>query len=199
MTQSLFEICIQRIEMTHRSLIETTEDLTEDQFSWVPGSHAPPSGWHLWHIARWTDRVQASFPAADGAPVGEVWEDGQYCAAWGLNPTSLGVLQSGLGMDQQAAVEVVRQAGQARILAYAKRSFAACDSALDRLCAADLETIRDSISAFHIDENQRVVPAPPANTTVAADLAFHFSHASRHLGMIEGLRGALGLHGTASV
>lgn len=35
-------------------------------------------------------------------------------------------------------------------------------------------------------------------TTIGADLGFHLSHASRHLGMMEGLRGLLDRPGTAT-
>ena len=41
--------------------------------------------------------------------------------------------------------------------------------------------------------------APGAETTVAADLAFHMSHTNRHLGMMEALSGLLERRGTVTV
>ncbi len=46
--------------------------------------------------------------------------------------------------------------------------------------------------------SKEVSDAPGVETTVAGDLGFHLSHANRHLGMIEALRGVLGIKGTAT-
>lgn len=199
MTGGLAEITLARIQGTHQMLLLTTKELAETGFAWVPGPQAPPIGWHLWHIARWTDRLQASFPAADGGAGKELWEEEKVVASWGLNPKSLGVLQSGLAMQAQTAAEMVEKVGQARIVDYAKRTFAACDAVLDRLAPTDFAIMRDSIRAFRIDGNGQIIATDPPQKTVADDLAFHLSHTNRHLGMIEGLRGALGLSGSASV
>ena len=64
---------------------------------------------------------------------------------------------------------------------------------------ADLDWVRPNIAAWKLDEDGRVVAAPAAETPLVTDLYYHYGHAARHLGMIEGLRGAQGIHGTASV
>ena len=78
-------------------LRRTVENLTEAQFTRVPGETAPPIGWHLWHIARWGDRFQATLADRD-APA-EIWVTDGLPEACGLDPAELGVLQLGMGMD----------------------------------------------------------------------------------------------------
>ena len=58
----IFDTLVQRICTTDAYLLPVTDDLTDEQLSKRPSQTAPPIGWHLWHIARWADRFQASFP-----------------------------------------------------------------------------------------------------------------------------------------
>jgi hypothetical protein len=62
MTEPMATVVIQRIERTHGWPLKVTEDLTDEGLRQQFAATAPPAGWHLWHIARWADRVQASFP-----------------------------------------------------------------------------------------------------------------------------------------
>ncbi len=199
MGQSLAEVTVQRIHLTHRLLIQVAQDLTEGDFGWVPSPFAPPIGWHLWHIARWTDRLQASITMADQGSGNETWTSERFVARWQLDPEVLGVLQTGIGMEPQAAADLVHLVGQQPIVGYAQCTFAACDVALDRLDSAEMDKVRASICAFRVDVTKRAFAAPPPMKTVANDLAFHLSHSSRHLGMIEGLRGVLRLRGAGGV
>ncbi len=198
MSQSLSEVTIARILMTHQMLIQLTEALSEAQFGWQPGPQAPPIGWHLWHMARWADRVQASFPTVSGDTECEIWEAEQLLQRWELDGATLGALQTGTSMNHQTATRLVHDVGQLRLLDYARRSFAALDAIVTRLQPDEFDTTRTSVRAFRINEQRRAVAAPAPETTMASDLMFHLHHASRHLGIIEGLIGAQGLDGTAS-
>jgi hypothetical protein len=195
---SALDVAVYRIHATHRMLLALTEELPEAQFCWVPGPMAPPIGWHLWHIARWADRVQASFPAASGAPSAQIWEEEELVHRWELDRAMLGPLQVGLGMQPQAANRLVQDVGQARHLDYARRSFGACDAAVARLQPGDFELPRVSVKAFCFGGRWDPMEAPPGETTVASELMFHSHHGGRHLGMIEALLGVQGLDGTAS-
>jgi hypothetical protein len=53
----LTRVAIKRIHRTHEWLLCVTEELTEEQWAWVPSSTAPSISWHFWHIARETDRL----------------------------------------------------------------------------------------------------------------------------------------------
>jgi hypothetical protein len=75
--------------------------------------------------------------------------------------------------------------GKSILLEYARAAFAAADRAVDLLEDDQLE--------------QRGVDVYGRENSVGYVLLVHLSHASRHLGMIECLRGIQGLHGTATV
>lgn len=197
--RTFIELTLWRIQMSHNMLIELTESLTEAQASWVPGPHAPPIGWHLWHMARWTDRMQSAWPTPEGAAAREIWVQDDYVARWELDPVCLGVMQAGIGSTPAAAWQLVHEVGMARHLAYARRCFAAWAAVSEQIRAVDPATVRTGVRAFRVNEKRQVVDAPAPQVTVADDLLFHLHHAARHVGMIEGLLGAQGLKGTASV
>jgi hypothetical protein len=196
--QSLIEVTIARTHMTHKMMLEVTERLTEAQFCWEPGPLAPPIGWHLWHMARWADRIQAAWFSYTGVPKEEMWEQEAIALRWEVDPATLGTLQTGMSMEHQNAVRLVQEVGMERHLDYARRCFDACDAAIDRFQPKDFDTIYTSVKAYRINEQRLVVYTPPAQVTLASDIMFHLHHASRHLGMIEGLIGAQGVDGTAS-
>jgi DinB superfamily len=180
---------IQRIQRTHGWLLKVTEDLPDEGLRRQFAATAPPASWHLWHIARWADRVQASFP---NHPFGatwqwdhgrQIWFREELGGGWGLEPKALGILQTGAGMtDEAASAPVVPGPGEG-LRAYARQVFEAVDALVVGLDAGSLNEGRNSIIELTTDEHtQAMSEAPGAETTIAADLAFHLSHASRHLG-----------------
>ena len=56
MSNTMLKYSCNTIHWLHEALLRVTEELTPEQFCWLPGPEAPPIGWHLWHIARWADR-----------------------------------------------------------------------------------------------------------------------------------------------
>lgn len=202
MTDVATALIVQRIRRTHGWLLGVSEELTPEQFARRLAPTATPAGWHLWHIARWADRLQASGPDRPAAeqsrwdPALQIWTRDKLATAWGLNPGRLGILETGPGMtdDDAAAVASV---GKDAVLDYARRAFLAADEAAVKLGdVAHAE--RNSIQEYRIDEDRRITEVAGARVAVASDLAFHLSHGSRHLGCIEALRGLLDMHGTAT-
>lgn len=191
---------------THQAMIEYTEDLTEEQFSQQPSATAPPIAWHLFHIARWADRLQASFPNrppnGNHQPdlPGQIWLIEDLATQWDHLPASLGWLDTGSGMPVDQAVALAG-VGQPRLLDYARRSFAAADQAVAVLSDdALLEARHSIIPELQIDSNGEIKTTGPREVTILFDLMFHTSHASRHIGMIEALRGAMfSIPGTATI
>ena len=180
----------ERLAKTHAQLLEIVADLSEDQVGWRPELHAPPIGFHLWHMARWADRVQATLPTmsvALGARLGaggEVWEINALARQWGWQNEQLGYGQTGMELSDELAAEL--QLPPRDVLAeYARQAFAAAD----RACAA----LDDQLL------QERGVDIYGRENSVAYVLLVHLSHAGRHLGMIEALRGVCGLRGTATV
>ncbi len=195
---------IRGIQVAQRLILKSTEGLPAEHFAEALSHQSPPVGWHLWHVARWADRLQATFSdppsgAAEASPLpDEVWVAGDLAAAWGLEPGTLGVLQTGTAMEVAAAASVLR-AGKDTLLAYARQAFDRLDGALAALEPRYFAGTRESVKAFRVADGV-VLEAAGEQTTAAADLAFHFAHTNRHLGMIEALRGTLaGAPGTATV
>ena len=56
-----------RTAQVHELIVKVTSDLSDEQLTRRPGdvapSVAPTIAWHLWHIARWADVLQASLPS----------------------------------------------------------------------------------------------------------------------------------------
>jgi hypothetical protein len=205
MADPSFGLIIERIQRTHGWLLKATEELTAEEVACRFGRTAPPIGWHLWHISRWADRLQASLPNPPFTPderwdpQRQLWVKEDLAREWGLDPESLGILEAGPGMDHDAAASVGRIRRE-RLLDYARRVFGSVDQTIAVLRSVDVEADRNSIVEFRVDERGgQLTEMSGARTTVAADLAFHLSHASRHLGMIEALRGLLDRSGTATL
>lgn len=190
--------------MAHAGLIRATEPLDESDFCRRFGATAPPIGWHLWHIGRWADRVQASLPRSDDPegyrpnPNNGIWEQERLAAEWDLDSSTLGTLETGVGMGHEDAASLPNTVGKANIVEYARRTFALLDDALRSLESDRFGDVRPSVMEFEV-RNGEVHKARGKETTIAADLAFHSSHVNRHLGMIEALRGLLNQDGSITI
>jgi hypothetical protein len=180
----------ERLAKTHARLLAIVADLSEDQFGWRPDLHAPPIGFHLWHMARWADRVQATLPAMSAAlgqrlgPGGEIWTTQALARQWGWPAEALGYGQTGMELGDELAAEL-RLPPKPILVGYARQAFSAADRTFG---AIDDQLLQERGTDIY----GRV-------SSVGYVLLVHLSHASRHLGTIEGLRGVQGLRGTATV
>ena len=150
------------------------------------GPTAPPPGFHLWHMARWADRMQALATAAVpslGPAQQELWVRERIAEAWRL-AVPLGTFDSGMEMGDEMAARLVLP-GKAALVDYATRAFAAAQRAFT--------SVRDE------DLDRRGKDLYGNEGSVASLLVGHLQHLSRHLGMIEALVGVSGASGTASV
>jgi hypothetical protein len=197
-------VIVQRIQRTHGWLLKVARDLDDDLLARQFGPAAPAIGWHLWHIARWADRIQATFPnhpfeaGRRWDRARQIWFAGTIAERWKLDPATLGILQTGVGMAFEAAALVPR-AGKAGLIPYAGQCFGALDAALAALVPEQMSDTRNSVMEFTADsQGLPISEGEGPRTTIGADLGFHLSHASRHLGMMEGLRGLLDRPGTAT-
>ena len=206
MTNTIENSFGQRIQRTHHSIIKVTADLTDEQFAQQPSQTAPPIGWHLFHSARWTDRLQASLSlksSESNQPVDlskQIWTVESLAAEWGLPPTDLGFLETGIGMTINDAVSVALL-GKSPLLDYARRTFAKAEQVIAELNVEQLQQLHPSIfPQVQVSPTGQLTVSGERNVTVLDDLLFHISHAGRHLGMIEALRGVLfTIAGTASL
>ena len=162
---------------THDGVLRLATDLTDDQIRWRPGPHAPAIGFHVWHLARWADHDRSLI---DGTT--QLWESRDLAASWGLASTGLGKAGSGTEMGDDASEALVLPPKDV-LLEYVRATFDALDTTLGLVSPQGLDA-----------------PAGPSgNASPLSDFLFVFvTHDNRHLGMIEALRGLLGLSGTAS-
>jgi hypothetical protein len=195
------------IAWTHQAILRLVQDLSDEMLAQPPSATAPPIGWHLFHIARWADRLQASLPnrlPADSHPsqlLDQIWFVEEVACAWEIDPNTLGWLETGPGMTIEDAV-IVASVGRARLTAYAEQVFQAADEALQQLHDHNLMQERNCIiPGMHFNpETWTIETTGPNRGSLFDDLTFHSGHADRHLGMVEALIGAMhSVRGTATV
>ena len=189
MAQTSASLISARTTRAHEQVLRLTEDLPEAVLRWQAGPRAPAICFHVWHLARWADKVQASLPSLTPelgrrlAVAEEIWVAEALAARWGLTPGQLGGSDTGMGLDDDASA-ALRLPARDELLAYARRAFATTDQRLAAIDATDL-----------------VAPCTDLYGTpnVVGDvLLSHLGHVNRHLGMIVALRGVQGMSGTAT-
>jgi hypothetical protein len=190
----------ERNYFVHDWLVRAGDIVNAEQFAHVFSENAPPIGWHLWHMARFADRLQSKLTNMYDSKGAEIWYRDNVCQKWGLSPEDLGVFESGMGQLHKHAQFAVAQAGQPAIVAYAKAVFEACNAGISKLGDDDFDKTYYGILDYGYDgKTGKVWASDPKESTVAQDLIFHVTHGSRHMGMMEALRGLLGNAGTLSV
>jgi hypothetical protein len=167
-----------RMAITHRHLLEAAEKSTDDDLAWHPGPTSPPIAFHLWHAGRWADRWAE---AVSGKP--QRWHREGLPTKWDF-PADAGTGGTGMELpdDEAAALPFP---GRDQLTTYLRGAFSDLEQAVGAL---DDETIlRDADDLIG------------AQAPLDDSLIRHLSHVSRHLGMIEALRGLRGVHGSATV
>jgi hypothetical protein len=161
---------------THRRVIALTRDLSDEQLNRPAGPSSPSIGFHLWHLARWADYDRWQ---VDGTR--QIWHSRRLADAWGLPQSDLGQSTTGTEMADDVSGQLPLPPKDA-LLDYAAASFAALDGTLSSL-----------------ESELLLRPVRPGAPDRLLDLVFNFLiHDHRHLGMIEALRGMLGLQGSAT-
>ena len=176
---SVAELLAWRLAKGHEWILEALDPLDDAALHQQLGPRAPSIAFHAWHVARWADRVQARLDRSE-----ELWDRDSVASRWGLTDAALGKHGTGMGLDDDASAALPLP-GKDELLAYIRAAFAAADRAAAAVRDDDLETV----VIDHYDKE-----APKARIIV-----MHTGHASRHLGMIEALRGVQGERGTASL
>lgn len=175
----------------HQLALQLVEGLTDEQVAQKATPATPSIGFHLWHLARWTDDLQAII--ADRLPLVGVspnlWETEKLAAQWGLDPALLGEHQTGQLLEGDAAN--IPLPGKDAILDYARRALAAGETIAEKVDALFIE-LQQGNHAFDEQTCQRVVNARRA-------IIDFMGHDNRHLGMMEGVKGVLTGKGTATV
>jgi DinB superfamily len=178
-----------RVAVIHGEFIAAVADLDEERFRTRPGPKAPSIAFHLWHTARWADAFQGRFgtfaPAlARFAGRAQIWEARGLERAWGLGDV-LGKEATGMGLDDDASAALPLPSRE-DVVGYAREAFAAAEDVFRT-----------------VDDDELLLPTgdfyDEGGWIVLEHFGWHLTHASRHLGMIEALKGVMGVQGTATV
>jgi len=167
-----------RMASTHRQLVEAAQACSDEDLAWRPGPTSPPIAFHLWHAGRWADRWAE---AVGGKP--QRWHREELTTKWEF-PAEQGKGDTGMEIpDQEAA-----------LLPFPPRD------ALATYLRGAFSDLEQAVGALDDESILREADNLLGETASLDDsLIRHLSHVSRHLGMVEALRGLRGGHGTATV
>jgi hypothetical protein len=181
--RSVGDTVLRFYKLTHQRLLKAAEELSPEQFAWSAGPSLHSVAWQLWHAARWDD-VFASYLHRSLAkePRAQVWERESLAEQWSMASGSTGRRDTGTQMSDEAAEEM-RFPAPKDVVGYARRAFAYTEQGIELIP-------NDLFLAVAKDD--------PDSDTTLDNVVIYLEHLSRHLGMIEAIRGLQGLTGTAT-
>jgi DinB superfamily len=181
--RSLGETVLRFYRLTHVRLLKAADELTPEQFAASAGPSLHSVAWQLWHAARWDDVIASYFHRALAQePRAQVWERDSLSDRWSLAADSLGRRNTGTGMPDEAAEEM-RFPEKKEVIGYARLAFTYAEKA---------------IGLIPDDRWLAVANEDPDGDTNLDNIFIYLEHLSRHLGMIEAIRGLQGLVGSST-
>jgi uncharacterized damage-inducible protein DinB len=174
--------------LAHERTLKVVDDLTDEQFARHLHASVHSIGWQLWHTARWDDRfaeiLLEKLPdlAREHGAARQVWKSESIGERWGLPVGALGVRDTGTDMKDEDA-DQLSLPGKSEVVDYARRAFAFADEVLGSLT--------DELILIEL-------PRDPDHDSVGQNLMYYLDHVNRHLGMMEAMKGQLGLTGSAT-
>ena len=171
MTTALAEI-VKRSRLQRAWTLKLAADLSAEQLAWRPTPTAHSIGWTLWHVARADDNFQSDLTRSS------IWKDGGYGLRWG-QPEAINKMED-------SAAAAMPMPAKDDLLGYVRAVFAATDAAVE---AIDEARFAEEIESDFMGQR----------AAVGAMLVQSVSHAGRHLGELEYIKGLLGLSGTVTV
>jgi len=182
--RSLRETLLRSYRLAHERLLTAAQALSAKQFTWSAGPSLHSVAWQLWHAARWDD-IFASYlhKALAQDPRTQVWERESLADRWSLASGTMGRRDTGTEMSDDAAEEI-RFPDQKEVVGYARLAFAYAEEAITL-----------------IPDDQLLAPpkVDPDGDTKLDNVLIYLEHLSRHLGMIESIRGLQGSLGSSTL
>jgi hypothetical protein len=190
MASSTVDVVTDGIARLHEQVLKLANRVSDEQLAWRLNLHTPSISFHLWHMARWADRLQARIP--DMSPemterlgkATELWETEKLAGSWQIAVVALGYGDTGMEMSDEMAANLVLPP-KSVLIGYLQRTLAAVERSID---AIDTEQFMHEWTNLY-----------ERNGLVGESLVSHLGHISRHLGMIEALIGVQGMEGTATI
>lgn len=187
-SESLTRLLVWNYALAHERTLKVVDDLTDEQFTKPLHPSVHSIGWQLWHIARWDDRfaeiLLENLPelASKHGPARQLWKSESIGERWSLPVGALGVRDTGTDMKDEDADQLTLPA-KSEVVEYARRAFAFADEVAGSL--TDELLLMES-------------PRDPDHESVGQNVMYWLDHVNRHLGMIEAMKGQLGLTGSAT-
>jgi hypothetical protein len=181
-------LLLRTYSLAHERALKLVDDVTDAQLAKPVHPSVHSIGWQLWHTARWEDRFAEilldRLPnlAQRHGPARQLWNSEAIGEGWGLPVASMGYRDTGTSMEEDAA-ERMRLPSKAELVDYARRAFAF----VDEVC-----------SSLTDEELLMELPGDPDHDSVGQNLMLYLEHVNRHLGMMEAMKGQLGLTGSVT-
>jgi hypothetical protein len=180
---------------THQRILNLAEKLSEEQLHWryTPTGHS--IAFHLWHVARWADHLQAAIPGMTPeldhrlGPRPQLWEANDLAVRWGFDPDQLGYGATGMTMPDEVAANLPFPS-KSELLAYLRQVFVAAEQAVKAIDEREFQAA---------EQPQPLTEGIWGESVVGDAVVTHLTHTNRHLGMIECLAGLQTGAGTATV
>jgi len=181
--RTLGQTLLRFYRLAHERLLKAGEELSAEQFAWSAGPSLHSVAWQLWHAARWDDVLASYFHRALAKdPRAQVWERESLADRWSLASGSMGRRDTGTEMTDEAAEEI-RFPDQKEVVGYARLAFAYAEEGIQLMPDALLLAVAKD---------------DPDGDTQLDNILIYLEHLSRHLGMIEAIRGLQGLTGSST-
>ena len=186
--ESATRLLVWNYALAHERTINVIDDLTDEQFAKPIHSSVHSIGWQLWHTARWDDRfaeiLLEKLPdlAREHGPARQLWKSESIGDRWGFPVGALGVRDTGTDMKDEDADQLTLPR-KSEVVDYARRAFAFADAVMASL--ADQQILME-------------LPGDPDHDSVGQNVMYYLDHVNRHLGMMEAMKGQLGLTGSAT-
>ena len=186
--ESATRLLVWNFALAHERMLKVVDDLTDDQFSNSLHASVHSIGWQLWHTARWDDRfaeiLLEKLPglAERHGPARQLWNSESIGERWGLPVAKMGLRDTGTNMEDEAAEQMMLPT-KPEVVDYAKRAFAFADE----VCSS----LTDDVLLMEL-------PGDPDHDSTGQNLMYWLDHVNRHLGMMEAMKGQLGLTGSAT-
>lgn len=117
---------------TQSLILHVVEGLAPEQWEARPAALGAPLAFHVWHIAREADILHLLMCEAMQEPTEQIWERDRMAARWGFQGESLGLLQSGIGLDDSEAA-LLSWPDHREIVDYLRQAFSAVNHAVAAL------------------------------------------------------------------
>ena len=175
--RSLTQTLSRSFRLAHERLLTAAEAMSPEPFAWSAGPSLHSVAWQLWHAARWDDVFASYFHKALAQdPRAQLWEREALADRWSLTSGSMGRRDTGTEMSDEAA-DAMRFPAQKEVVGYARLAFAYAEEAIALISDEQL------LAAAKVD---------PDGDTKLDNALIYLEHLSRHLGIIESIRGLQG-------